>query len=138
MRLGSWACNLSPDSFAHRAYGRREIHERHRHRYEFNREYEELLTAAGLRITGETPDRTYVEICEIADHPWFLGCQFHPEFKSKPMEPHPLFKAFIGAAYENRRRRLAPLVQEVEPGEDAAEPKEDAVPQEEPQYSRAD
>ena len=81
----------------------REINERHRHRYEFNREYEERLTAAGLRITGETPDGTYVEICEIADHPWFLGCQFHPEFKSKPMEPHPLFKAFIGAAYEHRR-----------------------------------
>jgi CTP synthase len=65
------------------------------------------LKAAGLRITGETPDQTYVEICEIADHPWYLGCQFHPEFKSKPMEPHPLFKAFIGAAYENRRRRRA-------------------------------
>jgi CTP synthase len=90
-----------------RAYGEREINERHRHRYEFNREYEEMLMAAGLRITGETPDGTYVEICEIPDHPWFLGCQFHPEFKSKPMEPHPLFKAFIGAAYEHRPRRLA-------------------------------
>ncbi|MBZ5624196.1 MAG: CTP synthase [Acidobacteriia bacterium] len=137
MRLGSWPCNLSPDSFACRAYGQREIHERHRHRYEFNREYEEQLTAAGLRITGETPDRTYVEICEIADHPWFLGCQFHPEFKSKPMEPHPLFKAFIGASYEHRRRRLAPLVQEADPQEQAA-PQEQASPREEPQYSRAD
>src|SRR6185369_3748512 len=105
MRLGSWPCNLAQDSVAYKAYGTREIHERHRHRYEFNREYEEQLTSAGLRITGETPDRTYVEICEIADHPWFLGCQFHPEFKSKPMEPHPLFKSFIGAAYEQRRRR---------------------------------
>jgi CTP synthase len=64
------------------------------------------LRAAGLRLTGETPDGTYVEICEIADHPWYLGCQFHPEFKSKPMEPHPLFKGFIGAAYEHRQRRL--------------------------------
>jgi CTP synthase len=135
MRLGSWPCNLSTDSFAYRAYGRREIHERHRHRYEFNREYEERLTAAGLRITGETPDRTYVEICEIADHPWFLGCQFHPEFKSKPMEPHPLFKAFIGASYEHRRRRLAPLVQDAEPRD--AEPRKEAA-REEPQYSRAD
>jgi CTP synthase len=107
MRLGAWPCRLAPGSFAHAAYGARDISERHRHRYEFNREYEETLIAAGLRITGETPDQTYVEICEIGGHPWFLGCQFHPEFKSKPLEPHPLFKAFIGAAYDHRRRRLA-------------------------------
>jgi CTP synthase len=107
MRLGSWPCRLNPDSFAFRAYESREIQERHRHRYEFNREYEDQLKAAGLRITGETPDGTYVEICEIADHPWFLGCQFHPEFKSKPMEPHPLFKAFIGAAYDQHMLRLS-------------------------------
>ena len=106
MRLGAWPCVLAEDSFAHRAYGAREISERHRHRYEFNREYEETLKAAGLKITGETPDQTYVEICEIGDHPWYLGCQFHPEFKSKPLEPHPLFSAFIGASYEHRRRRL--------------------------------
>jgi CTP synthase len=111
MRLGGWPCQLAESSFAYRAYGTHEISERHRHRYEFNREYEDRLKAAGLRITGETPDGTYVEICEIADHPWFLGCQFHPEFKSKPMEPHPLFKAFIGAAYENRLRRANPQVQ---------------------------
>ncbi len=107
MRLGSWPCKLAEGSFAQKAYGVREINERHRHRYEFNREYEDRLKAAGLRITGETPDQTYVEICEIEDHPWFLGCQFHPEFKSKPMEPHPLFRAFIGAAYQNRLRRQA-------------------------------
>ena len=107
MRLGAWPCLLAEDSFARRAYGVREISERHRHRYEFNREYEETLKAAGLKITGETPDQTYVEICEIADHPWYLGCQFHPEFKSKPMEPHPLFRAFIGAAHGQRRKRLA-------------------------------
>jgi CTP synthase len=106
MRLGGWPCRLIENSFAYQAYGKREIHERHRHRYEFNREYEERLRAAGLRITGETPDGTYVEICEIANHPWYLGCQFHPEFKSKPMEPHPLFKAFIGASYAFRQRRL--------------------------------
>jgi CTP synthase len=111
MRLGGWLCRLVEDSFAYRAYGAREINERHRHRYEFNREYEDQLKAAGLRITGQTPDGIYVEICEIADHPWFLGCQFHPEFKSKPMEPHPLFRAFIGAAYEHRRRRLTAEVQ---------------------------
>ncbi|HEY3841399.1 MAG TPA: CTP synthase [Bryobacteraceae bacterium] len=106
MRLGAWPCVLAEGSFAREAYGTRDISERHRHRFEFNREYEDTLKAAGLRITGETPDRTYVEICEIKDHPWFLGCQFHPEFKSKPMEPHPLFRSFVGAAYEHRKRRL--------------------------------
>jgi len=106
MRLGAYDCVLAEGSFAHRAYGTRRIQERHRHRYEFNREHEAALTSAGLRIAGETPDGVYVEICELPDHPWFLGCQFHPEFKSKPLEPHPLFRAFIGAAYEYRQRRL--------------------------------
>ncbi|MBZ5540420.1 MAG: CTP synthase [Acidobacteriia bacterium] len=105
MRLGAWPCQLTPGSFAHRAYGQTEISERHRHRYEFNREYEKILTGAGLRITGRTPDENYVEIVEVADHPWFLGCQFHPEFKSKPLEPHPLFAAFVGAATEQRKRK---------------------------------
>ncbi len=104
MRLGAWTCKLQADSFAARAYGRTEISERHRHRYEFNREYEETLTAHGLRLTGATPDGTYVEIVELADHPWFLGCQLHPEFKSKPFDPHPLFKAFVGASYAQRKR----------------------------------
>jgi len=102
MRLGAWACRLENGSLAQRAYGQTEISERHRHRYEFNREYEGTLSAGGLRITGATPDGTYVEIVEIPDHPFFLGCQFHPEFKSKPLEPHPLFSSFIKAAYEHR------------------------------------
>ena len=102
MRLGAWTCVLQPDSLAHSAYGATEISERHRHRYEFNREYEALLTGAGLRITATTPDATYVEIVEIPGHPFFLGCQFHPEFKSKPLEPHPLFSAFVKASYGNR------------------------------------
>jgi CTP synthase len=106
MRLGAWACVLSPGSVAYKAYGTPEISERHRHRYEFNREYEALLTGAGLQITGTTPDATYVEIVELRDHPFFLGCQFHPEFKSKPLEPHPLFSAFIKASYENRIRTV--------------------------------
>jgi CTP synthase len=106
MRLGAWACKLEPNSYAAKAYGATEISERHRHRYEFNREYEEQLTAAGLKITGSTPDGTYVEILELHDHPYFLGCQFHPEFKSKPLEPHPLFTAFIKASYENRQKRM--------------------------------
>jgi CTP synthase len=105
MRLGAWACKLEEGSIAYKAYGETEISERHRHRYEFNREYEALLTGAGLRITGSTPDGTYVEIVEIPGHPYFLGCQFHPEFKSKPLEPHPLFSAFIFASYENRSVR---------------------------------
>jgi CTP synthase len=98
---------LQEDSLAARAYGgATEISERHRHRYEFNREYEALLTGGGLRISGTTPDATYVEIVEIPGHPHFLGCQFHPEFKSKPLEPHPLFREFIVASYKNREHRL--------------------------------
>jgi CTP synthase len=112
MRLGAWDCVLEPDSLAAGAYGRTEISERHRHRYEFNREYEAVLTGAGLRITGTTPDSTYVEIVEIPTHPFFLGCQFHPEFKSKPLEPHPLFRDFIAASYRNHLRLTAELVTE--------------------------
>jgi CTP synthase len=104
MRLGAWPCVLAEDSIAARSYEALQISERHRHRYEFNREYEALLTGAGLSITGTTPDSTYVEIVEIAGHPFFLGCQFHPEFKSKPLEPHPLFRSFITASYQNRLR----------------------------------
>ena len=99
MRLGAWPCRLAPGSLAEQAYGRRDISERHRHRYEFNLEYKEAIEARGMIVSGETPDGAYVEICELPDHPWFLGCQFHPEFKSKPLEPQPLFRAFVGAAY---------------------------------------
>ena len=88
MRLGAWTCKIEPDTLAYRIYGKGEISERHRHRYEFNREYEEPMVAAGLRISGSTPDGTYVEMVELPDHPHFIGCQFHPEFKSKPLEPH--------------------------------------------------
>jgi CTP synthase len=108
MRLGAWPCKLEPGSFANKAYGVTRISERHRHRYEFNREYEKMLVAAGLKITGRTPDENYVEIVEAPNHPWFLGCQFHPEFKSKPLEPHPLFAAFIGAALEHKMQRSRP------------------------------
>jgi CTP synthase len=108
MRLGAYPCRLAEGSFAGQAYGATEISERHRHRYEFNREFESILREHGLRLTGQTPDGMYVEICEIADHPWYLGCQFHPEFKSKPLEPHPLFTSFIGAALKHREAKLAP------------------------------
>jgi CTP synthase len=107
MRLGAWTCKIEPGTLAHRIYGQLEISERHRHRYEFNREYEETLTAGGLRISGSTPDGTYVEMVELPDHPHFIGCQFHPEFKSKPLEPHPLFRTFVGAAYEHGLKRRA-------------------------------
>jgi CTP synthase len=107
MRLGAWPCKIEPDTLAYRVYGKSEISERHRHRYEFNREYEEPMVAGGLKISGATPDGTYVEIVEIPGHPHFIGCQFHPEFKSKPLEPHPLFKTFVGAAYEHGRNRKA-------------------------------
>jgi len=114
MRLGAWACKLEPGSLAAQAYGTTEISERHRHRYEFNREYEPVLTGAGLRLTGTTPDSTYVEIVEIPTHPFFLACQFHPEFKSKPLEPHPLFRDFVGASYKNRELTKARAVVEAE------------------------
>ncbi|MBP8644890.1 MAG: CTP synthase [Syntrophobacteraceae bacterium] len=100
MRLGAYPCILEPGSFAHRAYGVQEISERHRHRYEFNNDYREILGKAGMRFTGLSPDRNLVEIIELPNHPWFLGCQFHPEFRSRPMEPHPIFKAFVRGAME--------------------------------------
>src|SRR5437764_3741295 len=107
MRLGAWTCKIEPNTLAHKIYGKSEISERHRHRYEFNREYEGPLTAGGLRISGATPDGTYVEIIELPGHPYFIACQFHPEFKSKPLEPHPLFKAFVGAAHQHGLERRA-------------------------------
>ena len=98
MRLGAYLCNLAEGSLAHKCYKRLEISERHRHRFEFNNVYREQLTAKGLRISGLSPDGSLVEIVELPDHPWFLGGQFHPEFKSRPFDPHPLFSGFIGAA----------------------------------------
>ncbi|MDA8423681.1 MAG: CTP synthase [Nitrospiraceae bacterium] len=102
MRLGAYPCKLEKGTLAHQAYGKDEISERHRHRYEFNNKYLESLKAAGLVISGVSPDGALVEIVELKDHPWFLGCQFHPEFKSTPRRPHPLFTAFIGAALKKK------------------------------------
>ena len=106
MRLGAYPCLLEEDSLAFQIYEKREISERHRHRYEFNREYEELLVSYGLKIVGNSPDGNFVEIVELPEHPWFLGCQFHPEFKSKPLTPHPLFVSFISAALDYKRSRV--------------------------------
>ena len=102
MRLGAYPCKIEKDTLAYKAYGKENISERHRHRYEFNNEYREKLEECGLVISGTSPDGHLVEMVELGDHPWFLGCQFHPEFKSRPMASHPLFKAFIGAALEYR------------------------------------
>ncbi|MEA3467702.1 MAG: CTP synthase [Thermodesulfobacteriota bacterium] len=102
LRLGAYPCVLRDKTFAKTAYGEEEISERHRHRYEFNNDYRAQLEEKGLVISGTSPDNNLVEIVEIADHPWFLGCQFHPEFKSKPMKPHPLFRDFIAAAIQHK------------------------------------
>ncbi len=110
MRLGKYPCRLTPSSLAWNAYGGDEVWERHRHRYEVNPEYVPLFEERGLVISGKSPDRIFVEVIELDDHPWFLACQFHPEFKSRPYEPHPLFKSFIGAAKIYRDKRI--LLQE--------------------------
>ncbi len=98
MRLGAYPCHIEEGTFAHKAYKQKEIMERHRHRYEFNMEYRSRLEDAGMVFSGLSPDGKLAEIVEIPEHPWFLGCQFHPEFKSRPLSPHPLFSAFIQAA----------------------------------------
>jgi CTP synthase len=103
MRLGAYPCVLAPDSRAAEAYHAQTISERHRHRYEFNQaEFRKPMEEKGLAFTGVSPDGTFVEIVELPDHPYFLGCQFHPEFKSKPLQPHPLFTAFVKASIEHR------------------------------------
>jgi CTP synthase len=105
MRLGQYPCRIEKGSLAHRIYERRNINERHRHRFEFNPAYEQMLSQAGLIISGKNPEHELVEIIELEGHPWFFGCQFHPEFKSKPLQPHPIFKSFIGASYVHRTQR---------------------------------
>ena len=102
MRLGLYPCKLKEDSNAFAAYGEPVVYERHRHRYEFNNEYRKELLNAGLEITGLSPDDRLVEIVEVKDHPWFVATQFHPELKSRPNRPHPLFRDFVKAALENK------------------------------------
>jgi CTP synthase len=103
MRLGEYPCVLIGGTHAFETYGEEEIFERHRHRYEFNNEFKESLEKGGLKISGTSPDKQLVEIVEIEDHPWFFGCQFHPEFKSRPLDPHPIFKSFINAALKEKK-----------------------------------
>ncbi len=108
MRLGAYPCKLEKGTYAYQAYGKEDIVERHRHRYEFNNRYRDALKKAGLVISGISPDGDLVEIIELKDHPWFLGCQFHPEFKSTPRRPHPLFTSFINAALKHKGRGKNP------------------------------
>jgi CTP synthase len=105
MRLGDWPCVLAPGTRAFRAYGQERIAERHRHRYEFNPDYRERLAEAGLVLSGTSPDGRLVEVVEVEDHPWFVACQFHPEFASTPFRPHPLFVDFIAAVIRNHETR---------------------------------
>jgi len=106
MRLGAYPCRIQNKSFSHQAYKKLEISETHRHRYEFNNDYRDELESRGLRVAGLFTKRNLVEIVEIDDHPWFVGCQFHPEFKSRPLEPHPLFREFIRASAEHKSEKI--------------------------------
>ena len=105
MRLGAYECALTAGTRAREEYGAATVAERHRHRYEFNNAYRERLEAKGLRVTGLFPEKSLVEIVELPEHPWFVGVQFHPELRSRPSEPHPLFRGFLRASNEERRRR---------------------------------
>ena len=105
LRLGAYPCTLLPGTKAAEAYKQENISERHRHRYEFNNAFRETLSQHGMVFSGTSPDGTLVEIVELPDHPWFVGCQFHPEFKSRPMRAHPLFHDFIAAAVKQSRKR---------------------------------
>jgi CTP synthase len=104
MRLGAYPCTLRPGTLAHRAYGASEVQERHRHRYEFNNAFRDRFVAAGMVQSGVYPGRGLVEIVELPDHPWFLGCQGHPEFQTRPWAPHPLFREFVHAARDHREK----------------------------------
>ena len=106
MRLGSQECLLSGNSLTSSLYGKNVIQERHRHRYEVNNNYLDQMESAGLNIVGKSRDKNLVEVVEINEHPWFIGCQFHPEFTSNPIDGHPLFKGFIDAANKQKQSRL--------------------------------
>ena len=105
MRLGAWKCDLVEDSIVGKVYGTKTIEERHRHRYEFNNKYRQQLEEAGLKATGINPETGLVEIIEIPSHPWFVGVQYHPEYKSTVAGPHPLFVSFVKAAYKHSENK---------------------------------
>jgi len=105
MRLGLYPCKVAENTKAHEAYGEELVFERHRHRYEFNNRFRDKVMSHGMLLSGLSPDERLVEIIELKDHPWFLGCQFHPEFKSRPQRPQPLFREFIKAALQYNKRK---------------------------------
>ena len=105
LRLGAYPCVLKEDSLAYRLYGKKEISERHRHRYEVNNDYREVLEEHGMSLCGLSPDNRIVEMIEIPSHPWFIATQAHPELKSRPNRPHPLFKGFVEAALEKKNEK---------------------------------
>lgn len=107
MRLGAYPCKLKSGTLARNCYNQETISERHRHRYEFNNEYRERFEAAGMVLSGQSPDGVLIEMVELKDHPWFIACQFHPEFKSRPVAPHPLFRDFVGASLKNSSKSLS-------------------------------
>jgi CTP synthase len=104
MRLGAFPADLRKGSLVRKVYGKEQISERHRHRYEFNNDYRDKFEDAGMALSGISPNGLLVEIVELRNHPWFIGVQFHPEFKSRPVDPHPLFREFVGASLKHSKQ----------------------------------
>jgi len=121
MRLGAYPCDIKAGTLAASVYGTQKISERHRHRYEFNNEYRDNLESKGLVLSGLSPDGRLVELVELPDHPYFVGCQFHPEFKSRPMTPHPLFSRFVSAALHRREEIKRAAQSETKEAKDTSE-----------------
>ena len=105
MRLGAYPCEIKSSTLAYDIYRKKRVSERHRHRYEFNNEYKKILEEHGLVISGESPDKEFVEIVELRNHPFFIAVQFHPEFKSRPLAPHPIIKSLVEKSYESKRAK---------------------------------
>jgi CTP synthase len=114
MRLGRWPCSIAPNTLAAELYDHVLVYERHRHRYEVNNRYRDALQEAGMVFSGTSPDGRLVEIAELKDHPFYIGSQFHPEFKSRPVRPHPLFDGFVGAALERKKGGISEIVKQAE------------------------
>jgi CTP synthase len=117
MRLGNWVCCLTPGTRAHQAYSEPIVFERHRHRYEFNNEFRKRMESNGVVVSGRSADNSLVEVIELADHPWFVASQFHPEFKSRPTRPHPLFRDFIGACVRLEEEKQREETEFMTPGQ---------------------
>jgi CTP synthase len=117
MRLGNWVCCLTPGTRAYQAYSEPIVFERHRHRYEFNNEFRKRMESNGVVVSGRSADNSLVEVIELADHPWFVASQFHPEFKSRPTRPHPLFRDFIGTCVRLEEEKRQENAEFMTPGQ---------------------